>query len=88
MRLEIVFHVYSKVQISIELLGLRVQVTIVAGKRNRVLGPTARAKSANSALYFSRIVDVGSAPVDDLETQPGVCRAVATQCEIDFRVTS
>src|SRR5207248_6846751 len=71
---------------SIKAFGLRVQVTIVAGERDGVLGPDCPRKVYELGTVLFRIVYVGSVPIDDLETQPGVRRAVATQYEIDFGV--
>src|SRR4029077_10451894 len=74
------------IQISIKLFGLRVQVAIVAGKRNGVLGPDCPRKVCELGAVLIRVIYVGAAPIDDLETQPGVRGAMATQYEIDFRV--
>ena len=86
-RFEITLHVNSEVQVSIELFGLRVQVTIVAGERNSVSGPDRPREVYELRTVLLRIVYVGSAAIDDLETKPVVGRTVASQYEIDFRVT-
>ena len=49
-------------------------------------GPDCPREVYELGTVLLRIVYVGSAPIDDLETQPGVRRTVATQYEIDFWV--
>ena len=52
MSLKVPFDIYSKVQVLVEFPRLRMEITVVTRERDCVLAPTARAKSANSALIF------------------------------------